>query len=531
MLASPGPRTPDPGHCPLMRRLQTLIVALALISVVSAQVAPPADHDAFFGLDKIWDVHIAVPNHGWDAMHPKKVDYQARFPYAEATVRIAGHAAITVGLRFKGNSTFWKMPRAILKKSFKLDFDRHRKDQTFLGLKKLNLNNNYYDQTQLREALSHMAYREGSVPSARTAFARVYLTIEGRAEKGPAKKVESEFLGLYTLVEQVDRGFLERQTGHRGALCKPDGEVLPYLGDVWNEKYEKVYGARTKVGTEAARAIIGLAKVIRDHESRWPAAAADGRKDFQTRLAKVLDVDGFLRYLAVTVLIGNGDNWLFMGSKNYYLAVSDKTALVSMLAWDLNNSIGGMAKFTGWNFEELSIHRPTTLTLATRILEVPAWKQRYLGIVRELIEGPCSAERMTAALRVAQKTVAGAIGEESKRGGLPARPADLSRFFAARERSVLDQLAGRSKGVEFGAGKKGADKRGPKKKGTAGKFDAEAYLAGARKKFKAMVAAGTMTAEEAEARIAALEAKIRAGSKGSGKKRPRNRDATRPKKS
>ena len=91
----------------------TLIVVL-LASAVSGQVEAPADHDAFFGLDKIWDVHITVPNYGWDAMHPEEVGYQARFPYAEATVRIAGHDAITIGLRFKGKATYWKLPRGHL---------------------------------------------------------------------------------------------------------------------------------------------------------------------------------------------------------------------------------------------------------------------------------------------------------------------------------------------------------------------------------------------------------------------------------
>jgi hypothetical protein len=336
---------------------------------------------------------------------------------------------------------------------------------------------------------------------------------------------------------------LKRQTGAKGALFKPEGQLLPYLGDKWNGRYDKAYGARTKVGGKAGKAIVGLAKVMRDYRRGWQDG--DGRRDFQTRLAKVLDVDEFLQYLAVTVLIGNGDSPMLF-PHNYYLGVSNKSRQVLMLPWDLNNSIGGMGQFMGISFVELSIYQPTSVPLMVRVLEVPEFKERYTKIVRELIQGPCSAQRMTAAYHAAKKTVASAIAEEATRSkivtggsggsgkgklyGKKARPVDLERFFVAREKSVLDQLAGRSQGVTLeggrkGGGKKGAGKKGGGKKGggkgTGKKFDAKAYLAGAKKKFKAMVEAGQMTAEEARAKIAELKKKLKGsskGSKGKGKK-------------
>jgi CotH kinase protein len=512
---------------------------LALITATAPgqdEATKPSSHEELFGIESIWDLHIVVPNDAWASMSPeksKKINYEARFPYTKAHVRIAGHDEIVVGLRFKGNSTFWKMPKTILKRSFKLDFDRFKKGQTFLGLKKLNINNNYYDTTQLREALSFKAYREALVPASRTAFARVYLTIQGSAGEN---KIEGEYLGLYTLVEQVDRGLLKRQTGAKGALLKPEGKFLPYFGDKWDERYEKAYRTRTRVGAEAGEAIIGLARLMRDYGSA-PLSSAS-QKDFQTRLEQRFDVDEFLRYLAVTTLIGNGDSPLLMFAHNYYLAVSDKNNLVSMLPWDLNNSLGGMGEFTGGQFENLSIYRPSDLPLIARILEIPDYKKRYTNIVSKLIQGPCSAKRMTEAYRTAGKTVAKAIAQEAKRSKIvtnfgigrgkskpyrrKSKPVDLEHFFVTREKSVLDQLAGRSQGVVLGGGKK--SKRG---KEDAGKgFDAKSYLAGARKKLDAAVQAGEMTAEEAEARLTRLKKSIEAkfgssGKTGGGKKAKR----------
>ena len=193
--------------------------------------------------------------------------------------------------------------------------------------------------------------------------------------------------------------------------------------------------------------------------------------------------------------------------------------------------LNGMGQFMGIDFDELSIYQPTSGPLMVRVLEVPEFKERYTKIVRQLIQGPCSAQRMTAAYHAAKKTVASAIAEEATRSkivtggsggsgkgklyGKKARPVDLELFFVAREKSVLDQLAGRSQGVTLEGGKKGSGKG----KGTGKKFDAKAYLAGAKKKFKAMVEAGQMTAEEAEARIAELKKKLKGSSKGSNKKR------------
>jgi hypothetical protein len=137
-----------------LRAAPCVALLLAATAYGQADTVRPSSHDELFGIDRIWDVHIVVANDGWTGMHPdtqKKMGYGARFPYAKARVRIAGHNEIVAGLRFKGNSTYWKLPGNTLKLSFKLDFDRYVKGQKFLGLKKLCLNNNYYDTTQVRE--------------------------------------------------------------------------------------------------------------------------------------------------------------------------------------------------------------------------------------------------------------------------------------------------------------------------------------------------------------------------------------------
>ena len=57
------------------------------------------------------------------------------------------------------------------------------------------------DPTKAREALAFALFREAGVPAPRTAMAEVTLTVPGEHDKA--------YLGLYTLVEPVDRAFLK----------------------------------------------------------------------------------------------------------------------------------------------------------------------------------------------------------------------------------------------------------------------------------------------------------------------------------
>ncbi|HIL69787.1 MAG TPA: hypothetical protein EYG38_08055 [Verrucomicrobia bacterium] len=265
---------------------------------------------------------------------------------------------------------------------FRHGSDRYVEDGRFLDLKKLNLNNNYFDTTQVREAISYQAYRDASVPAARTAFARVYLTIADRAEKisQTEDEIKGVYLGLYTIVEQQDVDALERHTGETGVLLKPEKQVLPYLGDHWDARYEEFYQPRTKVGSAAGKIVVDLARLQDDYRQGWyrdgdakdPTTMKNNQQNFQRRLESVLDIDNLLRYLAVTTLIGNGDSPLLMFPHNYYLAIPEKSRRVLWLPWDLNNSIGGMGQYFGVPFEELSIYHGSNMPLLVRILQVPA---------------------------------------------------------------------------------------------------------------------------------------------------------------
>jgi spore coat protein CotH len=103
-----------------------------------------------------------------------------------------------------------------LKKPLKLDFNRNVKGQKLDGLTRVNLHTGVSDPSRLREALSYALFHDLGVPVPRTAFAEVYLTVPDQ--------YDHELVGVYTLVEEVNKTFLAREFGE-GAdmLLKPEG--------------------------------------------------------------------------------------------------------------------------------------------------------------------------------------------------------------------------------------------------------------------------------------------------------------------
>lgn len=427
----------------------TFLAWAALTPLLNAQDS----QEDFFGLDKIWDIHIELEREDWVQMYPQgdstATRLFGRFPYRIGNVTIGTQRLEDVGIRMKGNATFMANG-GTLKKSLKLDFNREDSEQKFLGMGKLNLQCNALDATQIKEAVSYQIYRDCGVVAGRTCFARVFLTLRG--------ELEEAYVGLYTVVEQVDQRFAKRTLGSGGLILKPQGETLAYLGEQWNEDYDNSYFPKSKVSEELAQPIIETAALFDE-----PSDEA-----FVAGIEEVMDVERFLKYTAVTTLLINTDSPLTVPD-NYYLVVPQDTKKVTIVPWDMNWSMGAYGYITQTPTVELSVMRPTRKEVFRRVLGQAQFKERYRELVAEYIAGPCSAEALTAAIHRAHATVEDALAEEEMRieaimsaepelGGQPSRmPVLQSRegddllglleFVEAREKSVLDQLAGKSEGV------------------------------------------------------------------------------------
>ena len=392
------------------------------------------------------------------------------FTYVRGDLEFEGRTLKDVAVRYKGNGT-WLQSQGSLKRSFKVDTNEHVKGQDLSGVTKINLHSNVTDAGMMNEVLSHRLFRDAGVPAPRTAYARVYVSVPGKHER--------RYLGLYSLVEAVDKDFTkDRFDTKGGALFKPVTPTLfTDLGDAW-AKYNQTYDPKTELAGEQARRVIDFCKLV---------SHADDAQ-FEAKVGEFLDLEAFARFMAVTVWLPTLDSILSAG-QNYYVYLDPRTSRFQFIPWDLDHSFGQFFLMgSPEQREQLSIHRPWMgqNRFLERVFKVEAFKRAYLTRLAEFTGTIFKPERIrkqvdevAAAIREAvreestakferfEKVVAGeAVGPEIPGppggggagagagagpgprgfGGFMPAVKSIKSFVPLRAQSVIEQLAQKSQG-------------------------------------------------------------------------------------
>ena len=130
-----------------------------------------------------------------------------------------------------------------------MDFDRYSTNQTFLGLKSVVLDNLTQDPSGVKESVTMRLFARLGVPAPRESFARLY--------------VNNQLIGLYAIVEAIDKDLLARVFGTVDGNVQNDGYLFEYnylLGSPWRfdylgsalDPYQARFDAKTKEDKSAA---------------------------------------------------------------------------------------------------------------------------------------------------------------------------------------------------------------------------------------------------------------------------------------
>ena len=397
------------------------------------------------------------------------------FQYVQADLEFEGRAYKQVAVRYKGNSSFM-MARGTDKRSLKIDLNEYVKEQRLAGVSTINLHNAITDGSWMNEVLSYRLFRDAGVPAPRTAYARVYITIDGKWNK--------HYIGLYELVVNIDKTFSEEHyAGAKGAIFKPATRTLfEHVGDDWS-KYKQAYDPKTSLSDAEKRRVIDFSKLV--------SSATD--EEFRAGVDKYLDLEEFARFMAVTTWLANLDSILSMG-QNYYVYLHPKTSKFQFLPWDLDHSFGQFPMGGSQEQrEKLDINHPWSgqNKFLERVFAVPAFKKLYLARLADLQKSLAKPERLSkqvdevaAAIRPAvkdesaeklarfDKLIAGETVAQAGFGpgpgpGGPGGPPPAGRggsgmgpmgggkpikaFVPARAQAVADQLAGKAAGATAGS--------------------------------------------------------------------------------
>lgn len=490
--------------------MNRLLLSLAVLaSGLAFQQPAPAEEnsrpgDSLFGTAKVVQLHLTMSEKQFADLAPKgqprfgppgfgppgaepapppenasRNTFGVDLPWSSGDLQFEGQTFKNVGVRYKGNYTFMATAQS-LKKSLKIDINRHESGQKLDGLTMFNLHCGVSDPTQARESLSYAYFREAGVPAPRTCLCELSLTVPGKYDK--------EYVGVYTLVEQVNKTFLKRhfQDG-AGMLLKPEGlQGGPtFLGEDW-APYEARYRPEDEPTDQQKQRLIAFARLV------------DGGADeaFTREIGDYLDVEAFLRFIAANTLLSNLDSYLAFGH-NYYLYLSPKTNKFVFIPWDLDLSLATWpAVGSPEQLVKLSIHHPHAGNdrLLDRLFAIPDHKARYLAILQELTATSFTKEKLLAMLEPVEEALSAPLEAQAKAvaarqevrqggfgfgfgGGQFGQSMPPRKFIEERTASLAAQFAGeagfepRPFGFGFGPGGPGARPggRGPGAPGFGGR--------------------------------------------------------------
>jgi spore coat protein CotH len=364
--------------------------------------------------------------------------------YVRADVIYDGATYEDVGVRFKGNVS---LEFAGEKKSFKLNFNKFVKGQTFHGLDMINLHNGFKDPTIMREDLAYGAHQAAGDLHSRTCHARVLVTVPGT--------YDAEYFGLYINVEAVNRDYLQDKLGDDGGTLYKGGDFR-WHGPDWQEYVPWIYEPKTNEESDDHEALLRFLDVL----NNTPIA------ELGNEIEQVFDVDRFAGWLAANTLLSNMDG-IPVGGGNCYLYHDVTRDVMVLIPWDMNEAFGSTSE--GLSLDELltlDIHHPVVWPgaspLIERLLLVPEFVDEYEARLAELLDGYFAVASLNAVIDDSYALIKDDVYADTKRHysieqfeqsieddvpGLPNPPypdgnmvIGLKRFVDERVASVTDQL-------------------------------------------------------------------------------------------
>lgn len=177
--------------------------------------------DTVLDKNNVTEINIEIDENTWQELLTNATAEE----YYSANVTINSETFYNVGLRTKGNSSLTNVARDENsdRYSLKIKFDKYVDGQTYNGIEKLALNNNYQDPTYMKEYLSYEIFSSLGVPTPEYSYASI--------------SINGEPWGLYLAIEDIDERYIEKYYGSvDGNLYKP--ETMDLNNDNMGQKGE-----------------------------------------------------------------------------------------------------------------------------------------------------------------------------------------------------------------------------------------------------------------------------------------------------
>jgi spore coat protein H len=339
----------------------------------------------------------------WDEGGPQK-----KRESVKATVRDGLNVYTNVAVHLKGAAGSF---RPITDNpAMTLNFDKFVDGQRFHGLAKISLNNSVQDPTFVSEQFSREMFLKSGVPTPRATQAMVELN--GRD------------LGLYVLVEGFNKQFLKNH------FKDADGNL--YDG-----------GFVKDIDQELS---LNVGENPKDQSDRIALAAAAAEPNLNLRLArlqKTLDVDRFLSFMAMDVMLWDWDGYA-MNKNNWRLYHDPSTGKMIFIPHGLDQMF--------WKPKGSILPRMNGL-VAKSVLEIPELRSQYFERLKTLRATVFKTEAMTNRVQEISAKISPILKQHDpeKAKEQQKTAAEFCDAIERRGRSIDEQLATPITPVTFGS--------------------------------------------------------------------------------
>jgi hypothetical protein len=316
---------------------------------------------------------IEFENPDWEAelvaFNNTDVDVPAR-------VTVDGKAYPGVGIHFRGNSSFGVGNG--YKRSLNLSFDFINEDQNLLGYRTLNFLNANEDPTMMRTVLSMHIARQ-YIPAPKANFVRVVINGENWGIYAHAQQFNKEWADDNFKTTKGDARWKVPQGGGGGI------GGFRYMGDD-PAAYRNTFEIKSKDDAASWNALINLARVL----DTTPTA------QLEAALAPILDIDGYLKFLALDNVMASGDG--FYARTADYSLYRDSNGRFHFTFHDANEmfsagggrggggGFGGFGGGGGVTLDPLVSANDPNKPIISKVLAVPALRAKYVAYVKEIAQ-------------------------------------------------------------------------------------------------------------------------------------------------
>ncbi len=284
------------------------------------------------------------------------------------------------------------------KPGFTLDFATFRPAQRFHGLRRVHLNNSVEDPSYCSEQLGSELFRSAGIPAPRVS--RAVVTVN---ERKP---------GLYVLKEGFTEDFLSCYFKTAGGNLFEPGE-----GHDVNQHLKRI-AIRAPVQDRAALKALAEAASEPDPNRRWK------------RVGTVLELDRFIRFMALEVMLGHRDGYC-LARNNYRIYQDFDTGKLVFLPHGMDQLFG--AADLPWMPHMAGL-------VAQALLTTPEGKEQYSAAFREIFKTLLNPEALAERVNQAIAPLGSVIGP-SEFGGIRSEAASLNQRILQRHRYLESELS------------------------------------------------------------------------------------------